>query len=169
MISGRSIGPRYSAFIGIALYSTSQCGSILLARDLVRKPVPTFRDHALRKQNRRQPLAAFDRGRVIGTPGLEKLHELFAGTVLVPFAVALDDYKQMIGGLVAFAIGVKRGGEIKARFMIERIGRDLFLQLIDGTDRLGLLGDVERCARGGDRRFVAFGFRDHLERLLCLF
>ena len=74
----------------------------------------------------------------------------------------------MFGGFRALALGVERGGEVEARLMVERIGGNLSLQLIDRSDRFGLLGDVERGARGGDRRFVALGLRHHGERLLGL-
>ena len=74
----------------------------------------------------------------------------------------------MIDRLGALAFGVERGGEIEARLMIERIGGDLFLQLVDRSDRLGLLGELERGARGRDRGVVALGFRHHGERLLGL-
>ena len=52
--------------------------------------------------------------------------------------------------------------------MIERIGGDFFFQLAERPERLGLLGEFERGARGGDRRLVALGFRHQRERLLGL-
>src|SRR5450830_1483724 len=170
IVPGRSIGPRYSAFIGIALYSASRCRSrretILAARDLIRKPVPTFRDHALRKQNRRQPLAAIQGGLVGRTPGLEELHQLLARAVLVPFAVALDDLDQVIDRLGALALGVEGYGKVEFRLMIEWIGENLFFQLRIRPERFRLLGDLECGARGRHRRLVWLGFRHQSEGLL---
>ena len=65
-------------------------------------------------------------------------------------------------------LAVHRHRQIEPRLMIERIGLDLLLQLVDRADRLGLLGELERGARGGDRRLVALGFRHQGERLLGL-
>src|SRR5674476_1251838 len=100
IVPGKSIGRRYSAFIGIARYSVSRCRSgaynISPAHDLIRKPVLAFRNHALRKQNRRQPLAAVERGLGSRAPVLEELHQLPARVGLVPVAVALDDVNQLI-------------------------------------------------------------------------
>ncbi len=73
----------------------------LVLRDALLRSAPQH-EADLRKQNRRQPLAAVQRGFVGRTPGLEELHQLLAGAVLVPFAVALDDGEQMIGRLGAF-------------------------------------------------------------------
>src|SRR5712691_10720367 len=46
---------------------------------------------ASRKQNRGQALSAGDRCLVVGAPGVEQLHKLLAGAVIVPFAIAFDD------------------------------------------------------------------------------
>ena len=43
-----------------------------------------------------KPLAAVKRRLVGGAPRLEELHQLLARRVVVPFAVALDDFEQMI-------------------------------------------------------------------------
>src|SRR3954470_15919280 len=87
-ISGRSAGPRYSILIGIC-------------------PVPWPCLLALGKQDDRQALASLD-GCIIRTaPGLEELHQLLAGAVVVPFAVALDDREQLLGGGGAVALHVE--------------------------------------------------------------
>jgi hypothetical protein len=61
------------------------------------------------------------------------LHELLAGGIIVPFAVALDDFQQVIGGLAALAASVQCGGEVESRLMIERVGRDFLLEFGDRT------------------------------------
>src|SRR5882724_1007300 len=97
-ILGSSPGPRYSALIGI---SGPGC--------------------YLRKQNDRQPLSSIH-GRFIGAaPRLEELHQLLARGILVPFAVALDDFEQMVGRLGTIALRVQRGRQIESRLMIERV------------------------------------------------
>src|SRR5712671_7415507 len=122
----------------------------------------------LRKQNRRQSLAAGNRGLVGRAPGLEELHELLARAVVVPLAVALDDFHQLIDRLRALAAGVERHRKIEAGLMVERIGLDLLLELADRADRVRLLGNLERGAGGRDRRIVAFGLRHLGENLLGL-
>src|SRR4051812_38165070 len=91
-------------------------------------PWPRPAEEFLRKQNRRQPLARVDGDFVHWTPGVEQLHELFARGVLVPFAIALHDGQEMIGGLRLLALGVERDSEIVARLMIERVGGDLLFE-----------------------------------------
>ncbi len=105
----------------------------------------------LRKQNRRQFLAAFQRRRIGRTPGVEELHELLASAVFVPFAVALDDRVEMIGGLAALVLCVEGCGKLEARLMIERIGVYLLLQFVSRSNRLRLLGKLQSRTRGGDR------------------
>src|SRR5262252_5623273 len=95
---------------------------------------------SLREQHRRQPLASVDSGLVGRTPGLEELDELLARAVVVPFAVALHDFEQIVDRLLPAALAVQGDGEIEARLMVERIGRDLLLELRDRSHRLGLLG-----------------------------
>src|SRR6266850_3226669 len=94
MISGSSMGPRYTAFIGIA---------ISLSRVATRT-----KKSKLREQDRRQPLAPVE-GRLVGRPpGLEQLHELLARAILVPFAIAAHDLEQVVERLLALALGVER-------------------------------------------------------------
>src|SRR5271165_4199452 len=109
--SARSAGFAYTAFIGMA-------GSPLEeARRHGRELEPESRE-----QDRGQPLAAAD-GRLVGrTPSLEKLHELLARAVVVPFAVALDDLDEIVDRLCAASLAVQGDREIEARLMIERIG-----------------------------------------------
>src|SRR5512138_2203659 len=98
MISGSSPGPRYSALIGIG--SPGQgCGEV----------------SALRKQNRRQPLASLDGGFVCAAPCLEKLHELLARAIIVPFAIAPDDFEQLVGRFGTCTLRVQRGRQIEPR------------------------------------------------------
>src|SRR5438105_13147090 len=111
MISGRSIGPRYTAFIGIAL-------SLRNARVL-----------PLREQDRRQPFAPVDRRFVGRSPGFEQLHELLARAIVVPLAIAPHDLEQMVERLLALSLRVERDREIEARLMVERSGGDLLFQL----------------------------------------
>src|SRR5258706_450169 len=112
--SGRSPGPRYSALIGICgpgagLQNTS------LARALTARPVSTFAEYALREQDRRQPLASIHGGLIGRPPGVEELHELLSRGIVVPFAVALDDLEQLIGGFSALAARIECGGGIALR------------------------------------------------------
>src|SRR5437764_11379152 len=109
----------------------------------------------LRKQNRRQPLAAGNGGLVGRAPGLEELHQLLARAVVVPLAIALDDFHQLIDRLDTLAAGVQRHREVEARLMVERIGLHLLLEIADRSDRVRLLGYLERGAGGRDRRVVA--------------
>jgi hypothetical protein len=52
---------------------------------------------------------------------------LFAGGVVVPFAVAFDDFEQAVGGRVALALGIEGEGEIEARLIVGGIvGERLF-------------------------------------------
>src|SRR5271169_5525724 len=127
MTSGRSIGLRYWAFMGMGanLAPILSCPRMRASSNHWPRSVgttvstgsPAFADddnrEDSRKQNRRQPLAAFHRGGIGRPPGLEKLHELFARAVLVPFAVAFDDRDQLLGGFRALALGVECGGEIE--------------------------------------------------------
>src|ERR1700756_3151552 len=71
------------------------------------------------EQNRGKTLAAFDGGLVGRPPGVEKLDELLAGTVVIPLAVPLDDADQMIERLLPAAFAVEREREVKAGLVIE--------------------------------------------------
>src|SRR5437879_13444621 len=97
MISGSSPGPRYSALIGIC--SPGQfVGSV---------------EYALREEDRRQPLSSLD-GRLVGAaPRLEELHQLLARAVIVPLAIAPDDFQQMVGRLRALAEPIERGPQVE--------------------------------------------------------
>src|SRR6195952_2996095 len=106
----------------------------------------------LRKQNRRQPLAPVDSGLVVRAPRFKELHQLLAGPVIIPLAVALDDFQELLGGLAAVSGGVERGCEIGTRLMVERIRGDFLFQLGDRADRAGLFGEVDRSLHGPDRR-----------------
>src|ERR1700675_4141479 len=119
----------------------------------------------LSEQNRRQPLAAVDRGFVCRTPCIEKLNELLARAVIIPFAVALDDGDQLLERILPPALAVERQRKIEARLMIERISEDLLFELGNGAERLGLLGEFERGARRRDRGVVLFAVRHHGKRL----
>src|ERR1700691_2432135 len=117
-----------------------------------------------RKQDRRQLPAPVD-GRFVGrTPCIEKLNELLAGAVVVPFAVAPDDGDQMIERLGAAALAVERERQIEARLMVERIGGDLLLELGERPKGLGLLGKLERRTGGRDRGIVLLALRHQSER-----
>src|SRR5579863_5005935 len=106
----------------------------------------------LRKQDRGQPLAALERGLVGRTPGIEKLHQLFAGAVVIPFAVALDDGHELFERVEPPALAVERQREVKPCLMIGRIGRDFLFQFGKRTHRFRLLRERQRRLRRGDRR-----------------
>src|SRR4051794_40561718 len=99
-------------------------GSFLIAQSIANAPGAVTEIPASRKQDGRQPLAALDGGLVGRSPGFEELHQLLARAVLIPFAVALDDFKKLRGGLGALAGGIERDREIEARLVVQRIGRD---------------------------------------------
>src|SRR5262245_21344173 len=126
MISGRSAGPRYSMLIGIW------------------SPLTAPAHRASGKQDRRQALAPLDGCFIRAAPGLEELHELPAGSVVVPFAVALDDRKELLGGRRPVALGVECGRKVEARLMIERVCGDFLFQLGDRSQRFRLLGEIDR-------------------------
>ncbi len=121
-----------------------------------------------REQDGGKPLAPVDSRLVGRPPRLEKLHELLARGVIVPFSIAPNDVDEIIDrfGAAPFAVQGKR--EIEPRLMVERIGCDLLFQLAKGTNRFRLLGEFERRARGSDRRVVRLGFWNKRERLLGL-
>src|ERR1700742_773221 len=140
--SGSSLGPRYSALIGISAQSLH--GE---ARNETRN---------LREQDGRQPLAAFNGGFIRPAPGLEELHELLARAVIVPFAIAPDDLEQLAGGLAALAAGIQRGRQVESGLMVDRICGDFLFQLGDRAERLGLLVKIDRSLHRLDRGVVAF-------------
>ncbi len=75
---------------------------------------------------------------------------------------------KMVDRVLAAALGVERQRKVEARLMVERIGRDLLLELGRADRAIGLLGKLERRAGGGDRRLIALGFGNHGQRLLGL-
>src|SRR5580700_1666643 len=81
------------------------------------------------KQYRRQPLSPFDRRFVGRAPCIKELYQLLAGAVLVPFAVTLDDFEQLMGRFRALAGGVERGRQVKSRLMIKRVCGDFLFEL----------------------------------------
>src|SRR5258708_28689771 len=105
----------------------------------IAKPAPACAEQASRKQDRRQPLAPLHGGLIGRAPRLEELHQLLSRAVLVPFAVALDDFEQLSGRLSALARGIERSRKIESRLMIERVCGDFLFQLGDRAERLGLL------------------------------
>src|SRR4051794_17817134 len=160
MISGSSPGPRYSALIGIWRSRLDWFARLV--------DVQTFdlaKYKALRKQDGRQPLSSFNRGLVRGAPRLEELHQLLSRAVLIPFAVALDDLEQLLGCLGALAAGVERGREVEPCLVVERVRGDFLFQLGHGTERLGLLRQVDGGLHGAYGGVIAFRFRDHGQRL----
>jgi hypothetical protein len=74
----------------------------------------------------------------------------------------------LIGRLRTCALRVERGREIETRLMVERICSQLLLELGHRTDRLGLLGKVDRSLHRLDRGVIALRFRHHSKRLLGL-
>ena len=96
------------------------------------------------------------------------MDQLFAGTVVIPFAVALDDLDQVIGRFLAPAGCIKCDREVEARLMVERTGGHLLFKLADRAGRFRLLGDFERGTRRRDGGIVVLGFRNARERLLGL-
>src|SRR6266576_4527477 len=100
-------------------HRTSRYGHYQSEHDRSRKSYET--GHALGEQDRRQPLAACD-GRFIGRPPcVEKLHELLARSVIVPFAIAFHDCEQMFERVKPAAFAVERECKIEPRLMVERI------------------------------------------------
>ena len=96
------------------------------------------------------------------------MNELPARRVIVPFAVALDDFDEMIGGGGALAARIERDSEIVARLMVGRIGGDPGFQFGNRADRLRLLGEIDGGLGGRRRGGVALGFRGQGARLVWL-
>src|SRR5689334_14169330 len=93
--SGRSPGPRYSALIGIGVPVLAPGASIFRVFQSQNR-YSLLREYArLREQNRRQPFSPLDGGLIGRAPCIEELHQLLSRAVLIPFAVALDDFKQL--------------------------------------------------------------------------
>src|SRR4051794_39285334 len=160
-ISGRSAGPRYSMLIGI--------WSPLCASSTTLNAPPAVMDQSSSgKQDDRQALASLDGCIVRAAPGFEELHQLLAGAVVVPFAVALDDRQQLLGGRCPVALGVERDREVESGLMIERVCGDFLFQLDNGPELLGLLGEIDCGLHGFHSGVVALGFGYHGERLLGL-
>src|SRR5438477_9317129 len=105
--SGRSLGPWYSAFIGMPASS----------------PARLFGSSG--KQDRGQPLASVDGSFVGRAPRLEELHQLLARAVVIPFAVASNDLHQIVDRFLPATLAAERYREIKARLVIQRICRHL--------------------------------------------
>jgi len=93
------------------------------------------------------------------------LNELLAGSVVVPFAVALDDGDQMVERILTAALAVERHRQIEAGLMVERLAATFCSSSVTGPTVLAWFGEFERGARGGHRGVVALGFRHHGERL----
>ena len=94
----------------------------------------------LRKQDCRQPLSSIH-GRFVGAaPCLEELHELPARAILVPLAIAPDDFEQLVGGFRPVALRIQRGRQVESSLMIERVCGDFLFQLGDRAD--GFMGAV---------------------------
>src|ERR1700722_19388848 len=84
-----------------------------------------------REQDRGQSPASVHGVLVGRPPGLEELHQLFAGTVVVPFAVAAHDLHQLIERFLTPVVAVERERKIEPRLVVERIIGDLLLELGD--------------------------------------
>src|ERR1700730_13742132 len=153
---GRSPGPRYSALIGIAGPDAVKSLEQLFSAHSLHKAGADLSRNALREQDRRQPFAPLNGGLIGRAPRLEELHQLLARAVVVPFAVALDDFEQLTSGLAALAAGVERGCKIESGLMIERVCGDFLFQLGHRADRLGLLGEIDRHLHRLDRRVITF-------------
>ncbi len=65
---------------------------------------------------------------ILRAPCLEQLHELLAGGLLVPIAVAAEAFEQVIDGLGLVAAAGAGDGEVDTRLVVGRIGGDLGLQ-----------------------------------------
>src|SRR6185437_11418216 len=127
--SGSSPGPSYSALIGICVPLLARKSLKSMRLFLSQNRYPLLRNTRLGEQDRRQPLAPLDGGFIGRAPGLEQLHQLLARAVLVPFAVAFDDFEQLLRRLAALAAGVERRRQIESRLMIERVCGDFLFQL----------------------------------------
>src|SRR5438067_3527448 len=164
IISGSSPGPRYSALIGIMAIPVL-VAELFCLRTRRSNLVQSCQVKVLRKQDRRQPLSSFNGGLIRRAPRLEELHQLLSRAVLIPFAVALDDLEQLLGCLGALAAGVERGREVEPCLVVERVRGDFLFQLGHGTERLGLLRQVDGGLHGAYGGVIAFRFRDHGQRL----
>src|SRR5690606_25480534 len=73
------------------------------------------------KQQRRKAATAIERRLVGRTPGLEELHQLLAGLVILPTAVQPENVKKQVGGVLALVLGVQEQGELEAGVVVLRI------------------------------------------------
>src|SRR6202047_5425838 len=102
--------------------------------------------HALGEQCGRQPLASFDSGFIGRAPCVEKLHELLARSVIVPFAIAFHDCEQMFERVKPAAFGGERKRKTDPPLVAARLGGALLFKPADRSDLLALLGGFERGA-----------------------
>ena len=59
----------------------------------------------LGEQKRRQPAPRVDRYGILGPPSLKQLHELLAGGLVIPFALAAHELEQKLDRLGFLAAG----------------------------------------------------------------
>src|SRR5208337_2985895 len=117
--------------------------------------------------DRRQLPPRGDRRRVHQTPSLEQLQQLLARRLVVPRSVPPDDLDELVGRALAIALGRQREGEIEARLVVVRIGRNRLLERREVADALGLLGHAQRRPCGRDRGVLVLarsGRRDGREQ-----
>ena len=93
------------------------------------------------------------------------MQQLLARRFIVPFAIALDNLEQAIGGGVTLAPGVQRQRQIEARLIVGGIIGHRLFQRRDIAKLGRLFGDVDRGEHRGDRRVrVLAGGRGRSER-----
>src|SRR5205823_4492004 len=102
-----------------------------------------------REHQRGQSPPRAERERVGRPHHLEKLDQLLAGGLLVPFAVALEQAQQFIDRLLALAGAEQRRRQLEPRLVVLRVLLQASLQLAGRAHRLlSLLGEFERRLRG---------------------
>ena len=126
MIAGRSSGPRYGAVA--SLHDGPQA----------KRSDDSWRRPAARRLVHR-------------APGLEELEKLLPGLLLLPTTVLADDFKEVVDGAFAIALGIEEEGEVEARLHVGGIGGDPALRATAGR-RAPRSAPRDRSGRAPPRR-----------------
>src|SRR5690606_18064041 len=74
------------------------------------------------KQDGRQPSSSRERPLVVRSPRLEELDELLARLLILPLAVARNDFKEVVDSSLTIAAGILDQRQVETGIVILRIG-----------------------------------------------